>query len=171
MSFYESITAAVPPAFQNPVTQRLDSLGQLCSQSVSRQWNNGLTAAAALPSLATPDTLYEAWALQLAVWQRLQKQGEQWWNGLAAIGAERGELRRANTLSKFFEQEYNLYAQFGELVSGQFTNLLELMDNIQVDYGYWIAQKVHAAHAATEARPHDGVSSTRTRKPAVENAA
>ncbi|WP_432722657.1 hypothetical protein R0381_001547 [Jeongeupia wiesaeckerbachi] len=165
MSFFDSISAAIPPSLQSPDVQRLNSLSQLYAQSASRQWQSGLNAAAALPAYANPETLFEAWALQQAVWQRLQKQGEQWRDGLAAIYAERNQLRRANTMSKFFEQEYNLYAQFGELVSDQFTSLLELIDNIQVDYGYWIAQKqtdtVQTANAPASA---DGVASTRRKQ-------
>ncbi|AOY01183.1 hypothetical protein [Jeongeupia sp. USM3] len=169
MSFYESITAAIPPALQGPATQRLHGLGRLYAQSANRQWHNGLTAAATLPALANPETWFEAWALQQAVWQRLQKQGEQWWSGLTAIHHESGELRRANTMSKFFEQEYNLYAQFGELVGNQFTSLFELMDNIQVDYGYWLAQK-QAGAAVPAGGEHAAVASTRQAR-RVANAA
>ncbi|MBM3115829.1 hypothetical protein [Jeongeupia naejangsanensis] len=165
MSFYDAISAAIPQALQPAGAQRLNGLTQLYAQSASRQWQNGLNTVAVLPAYANPETLFEAWALQQAVWQRLQKQGEQWWNGLATIYAERDELRRANTVSKFFEQEYNLYAQFGELVGDQFTSLLELADNIQVDYGYWIAQKQAAAVQQSKVPASaDGVASTRRKQ-------
>ena len=61
------------------------------------------------------------------------------WN--AWLG-EFSQLRRADTLSEHFEQQYNIAAQFGELLKTQASDLADLQDTLQVDSGYWVARKL-----------------------------
>ncbi|BCL77076.1 hypothetical protein JHS3_28120 [Jeongeupia sp. HS-3] len=152
-------------AIHHVPAHRLHRLGQLYTQSVSRHFNNSLAVATSLPAYLDPQTLVEAWGLQQAVAQRLQKQNQQWWDGMKLLYEESGRLGKANTMSKFFEQEYNLYAQFGSLVSDQLTSLMGLMENVQIDYGYWMAQKQAAQAAPVQAvRPDVAVTRSSSRQ-------
>ena len=57
------------------------------------------------------------------------------------LAEDYSQLRQSNTLSKYVEREYNLVAQWGALLSDQAAQMAGLMENIQVDYGYWLAQQ------------------------------
>jgi hypothetical protein len=76
--------------------------------------------------------------------ERLLQLQQDWWQDWTAWLDEFAQLRRADTLSEHIEQFYNLGAQAAALLKGPTTDLVELQDTIQVDYGYWIARKVRA---------------------------
>jgi hypothetical protein len=94
-----------------------------------------------LPLQLDADAWQQLQAIQAAVLQRWQKYQEGWFEGFAALAQEYAQSRHANTLSKYIEQEYNLVAQFNALVADQASKLAGLLENIQVDYGYWMAQQ------------------------------
>ena len=48
-------------------------------------------------------------------------------------------------MSKFMEKQCNLMSQSALLMTNQATNFVALMENIDVDYGYWASQKVGRA--------------------------
>lgn len=112
-------------------------LGQLMTTSVGNQ----VSTAALLPHLWGIDAWHELLAIQQAVLKRCQQQQQDWVDGCAGVAQEYGQLKLANTLSKFIEQEYNVVAQFNALVVKQAASWAGLLENIQVDYAYWIAQK------------------------------
>ena len=64
-----------------------------------------------------------------------------WVDGCTGLVKEYGQLRQANTASKFMEQEYNVAARFSALLASQATGLIGPLENIQVDFSYWISQK------------------------------
>ena len=47
-------------------------------------------------------------------------------------------------MSKLVEQEFNLVGQLVQLLSNQATNLATLQENVEVDYGYWVHEKIKA---------------------------
>jgi hypothetical protein len=120
---------------------RAQKLHLMLGEFVARGVGYGAATAAVLPMSADPGVWAELQAMQQSVVQRLQKQHQGWIEGFAALAQDYAGLRQANTLSKYVEREYNLVAQFGALVSDQAAQLAGLMENIQVDYGYWIAQQ------------------------------
>jgi hypothetical protein len=122
--------------------QRVQKLHLLLGQMASRSLGNEIASATVLPLRADAGTWQELLAIQQAVWQRLQSQQTDWLQGCTGLAREYGQLRQANTVSKFMEQEYNAVAQFSALLSNQATALIGLMENIQVDYSYWISQKL-----------------------------
>lgn len=80
--------------------------------------------------------------MQQAVWQQLtllERKGE---DGLAAWGQEVAEIKSANTLSKLCEQEFNLIAQLGALISRQTSDFVALMESLQVGYAYWLKDRL-----------------------------
>lgn len=88
----------------------------------------------------------ETWAaliqMQRALQDQLQEQTIGWFKGLAALGREYTQLRAANTMSKIVEQDFDLVAQFGQLVSDQATNVANIFESAQVGYAYWVSEKL-----------------------------
>jgi hypothetical protein len=116
-------------------------LQYLLNQLALRGLGNQMTMACVLPMRTDFQTWEELFAIQAAVWQRLQQQHADWVAGCNAMVQEYSQLKRANTLSKFVEQEYNVFAQMGALMSAQAASFSGLLENLQVDMGYWVAQK------------------------------
>ncbi len=52
------------------------------------------------------------------------------------------QIKGANTMSKLAEREGNIVAQVTQILSSQATDLVGLQENIDVDYSYWINQKL-----------------------------
>ncbi len=103
--------------------------------------------ACMLPVRTDAQTWEELLSMQAAVWQRLQQQQADWVAGCQALVHDYAQLKQANTLSKFVEQEYNAMAQLGALISAQAASLGGLMENLQVDLGYWVTQKQGSAQS------------------------
>ncbi len=120
---------------------RASKLQLLLGQFAMRGVGHGAATAAVLPLSFDSDTWQQLMAMQQAVAQRLAQQQKGWLEGLAALAHERSRIKEANTLSKYVEQEYNLVAQFGALVADQISQYAGLLENTQVDYGYWMAQQ------------------------------
>ena len=133
-----SVTAPVVPTAPLMRAQKMNLMvGQLLARSVSNQ----VSSAAVLPVSFDADTWGELSQIQQAVIRRIQQQQKDWVQGCENIAQEYSQLKLANTMSKFVEQEYNIVAQFGTLLSNQAASWFGLMENIQVDYAYWISQK------------------------------
>lgn len=116
-------------------------LHHLLSQVALRSFHNHLSMACMLPMRTDVQTWEELLSMQAAVWKRLQQQQTDWVTGCHELVQDYAQLKQANTLSKFVEQEYNAIAQLGALISAQVASLGGLMENLQVDLGYWVAQK------------------------------
>ena len=91
-----------------------------------RPHNNGLQAthnswntAALLPFTTRLQTWQELWQMQQAVLQQTQQMQQGWMQGWTAWLGEFGQFKRANTMSKLVEQEFNLLAQLVLLLQGQ----------------------------------------------------
>jgi hypothetical protein len=142
----EPAAAAIPAAATAPAAalQLTQSFLGLLAQSMLRQAQNAAASASVLPLLARRETGGELLDLQAAVVERMLQLQQDWWQDWTAWLDEFAQLRRADTLSEHMEQFYNLGAQAGALLKGPATDLVELQDTIQVDYGYWIARKLRA---------------------------
>ena len=132
----------VPVPVATPLPwQRAQKMQMLLGQLAMRGLDNEMTSATTLPQRLDLSTWSELAALQMAVWQRMQQQQMDWMRGCASLFNEYNQLGAANTLSKLFEQEYNVFAQFGTLLADQASSFMSLLENTQVDYAYWISQK------------------------------
>ncbi|ARN22000.1 hypothetical protein [Piscinibacter gummiphilus] len=118
------------------------SLGQLATHLATSQSAQALQAGAALPAMAfDPAAAREAVDLAGAVARQWWSLQAQWVDGLAELAQEMGEVRQANTVSKFVDQEVNLVQQGLALVSSQATATVRLMENIQVNLAWWVGQR------------------------------
>lgn len=135
---------AMQHALQNAYPAALrqsQNLHSLMSQWATRQASNSVSFGALAHLVQDGAIWHELAEMQTAVQQRLQQQQNVWLEGCTALVAQSLQLKRANTLSKMADQQFNLMGQLQALVSTQTTSLLSLQENIEVDYAYWLAQK------------------------------
>ena len=88
-------------------------------------------------------------------WQRLftlQKGWERDWKDWVLSD----QIKGANTISKLAEREGNIVAQFVQLLGAQGTDLIGLLENIQVDYSYWVHEKLSENGSLLPLRSSDG---------------
>lgn len=138
----DALNKSMPDAAKPAPFRHAQTLMNLTGQWAARNASNSAVSAGVLPLAMDSQTWQELLAMQAAVVQRLQQQQKSWVTGLNGLVQEYAQIKQANTMSKFAEQQFNLMAQFGQLVSLQTTALMGLQENIEVDYGYWAAQKV-----------------------------
>ena len=91
-------------------------------------------------------TFAELLHLQKAAWTRLAELQEGWvedWYGWLQYS---DQAKGANTMSKLVERECNSVAQAVQLMGAQATSLVGLQENIEVDYSYWVNEKLKEQH-------------------------
>jgi hypothetical protein len=127
---------AAAPLAHAVTTQRLTQ-----KQAVHAAQNGALSMM--LMTRFWDPTVWSEWTqLQAAVWQRLQKQNQDWRQGCEILVQDYAQLKQANTMSKLLEKQCNLMTQSAQLLTNQSTNFVALLENIDVDYGYWASQKL-----------------------------
>ena len=120
---------------------------RLAKKYAASMANNGALSLALATRLWDPEVWSESMQLQAAIVRRLQLQGQDWRAGCTLLLEDYGQLRQANTMSKLLEKQCNLSSQLAQLLGNQATNFVALLENIDVDYGYWASQKTSAAPA------------------------
>lgn len=139
------------PAWSTPPmrAQKLQlMLGELMANALSNE-----AGTAVLPFHMSMQDWHELVAIQQAIFTRCGQQYNEWVEGLGQIAADYNQLKAANTVSKYAEQEFNMAAQFQALVSEQLTNWVGLVENIHVDYAYWLSQKREAVLSSSLGAP------------------
>jgi hypothetical protein len=89
------------------------------------------------------ESWHELWQMQAAAWRRMHDLQSGWmedWKNWLQYAAE---VKGANTMTKLVEREGNISAQFVQLLGNQATDLMGLQENIQIDYAFWINQKLN----------------------------
>lgn len=118
---------------------------RLLQKDATHLVNNGALTLALAARLWDPVVWSEWTQLQAAVIERLHAQHENWHKGCAILIEDYGQLRQANTMSKLVEKQSNLLSQSADLMTSQATSFVALLENIDVDYGYWASQKLRPA--------------------------
>lgn len=142
--------ATASPAWPTPPlrAQKLPfMLGELAATALSNE-----AGSAVLPFHMNMQDWHELVAIQQAILTRCGQQYSEWVEGLQQIAADYNQIRAANTVSKYAEQECNVAAQFQALVSNQWINWVGLVENVHVDYAYWLSQKRAVVLSGPEAR-------------------
>ncbi|MEM5428826.1 hypothetical protein [Cupriavidus oxalaticus] len=136
---------------QPAAMQRALMLQTLTSGWAMRTAGTGAKALNLAPFSMDTQLLAELLQFQSAIVQRLQAQQQEWLHGWATWLQERAQVKRANTVSKLVEQEFDLLARAVLLASNQMVDLMTLQENIEVNSGYWIGQML-AARTEQEAQ-------------------
>jgi hypothetical protein len=112
----------------------------------TRAAGTGIATTVLLPWRIDPQCLpqlwFELWQMQASVWLRQCQLEENWLQRWFAWAQECTQARGANTMSKLVEQEFDLVGQWHEMMSGQATDVVSLLENLDVNYGYWVAEKL-----------------------------
>jgi hypothetical protein len=129
---------AVAPLAHAMTTQRL------AQKRVAQVAQNGVFSVALATHFWDPTIWSDLLQLQTAIWLRLQKQNQDWQKGCKILAADYAQIKQANTMSKLLEKQCNLMSQSALLLTNQGTNFVALLENIDVDYGYWASQKLQS---------------------------
>jgi hypothetical protein len=129
------------PAAQPAALLQAGNFGTLVGESATRRATSG-AATAMLPLALRFESLPELVAMQASVLNRMQQLQQGWLHGWNLWLQEFGELKRANTMSEHVEQQFNLASSVGVLLKDQVSDLLNLQENVEVGYSYWLAQKL-----------------------------
>lgn len=106
---------------------------------------------AAWPAMALdPAVAGEAIDLARAMHRQWMSLQAQWVDGLTELAQEAGEIRHANTVSKYVDQEVNLVQQTVALVSTQATATVRLLENFQVNLAWWVNRHAQGALARAQ---------------------
>ena len=149
------LPALAAPAASAEVRTRMPMLdhaikaGALQRNSAARAVGNAASTAQLFAQGLEPETLAELVQMQQAAWRRLLTLQESWLAGWTAWLRYADQLKGANTMAKLVERECNIGAQFTQLIGGQATDLVALQENIEVDYFYWVNEKLEARRAAS----------------------
>ncbi|MGX7703401.1 hypothetical protein [Methylobacterium sp. Gmos1] len=119
-------------------------VGELATRSTA----NAVGTAQLLSESPDSDTIGELYEMHGAFVKQLCKIDQDWRAGLLRVYEGSLQLRKANTLSKVIEQEYNLIGQYGDLATNYMTSVTTLIDNTTVGYSYWLSKKIQAARSA-----------------------
>ena len=114
----------------------------LQSDWATRSMQNASASAQVFALGIDADSAEELLQMQHAAWQRLfalqSSWAQDWKNWIQYSDLIKG----ANTTFKFVEREGNIVAQCVQLLSKQAADLMGLQENIDVDYSFWINQKL-----------------------------
>ncbi len=112
----------------------------------ARSSHNAMLSAALLPTATTPlQALQELMELQQASQQQALRLQQQWLRRWATLWQEHRQMRQPNTVSKWMEEHFNLAAQTLDLLGQQACELANLEENVGVNYGYWVQQRLVVA--------------------------
>lgn len=123
------------------IVEHLLKRHSLLSRQLAQATHNGWNTAALLPFTTRLQTWQELCQMQQAVAQQMQQLQQGWMQNWTAWLGEFAQFKRVNTMSKLVEQEFNLIAQFVLLLQAQATDLTDLQENLEVNYGYWLSQQ------------------------------
>jgi hypothetical protein len=135
-------TKALLPAATPHMRKAADVLGNWAARAAG----TGVATAALLPlsidPRSWPHLWSELWQMQDAVWHRQRQMQDNWLRGWLVWADECTQARGANTMSKLAAQEFDLLAQWQELVSDQATDVVSLLENLEINYAYWVNEKL-----------------------------
>ncbi len=150
-----SASLAIPPSRRDveSAPQRLPSTAHpllhhalrataLQSDWAARAMGNASATAQVFALGIDMETWDELLQMQQAAWRRLFTLQSNWMEEWKNWIQYSDQIRGANTMSKLAEREGNIVAQLTQILSGQATDLVGLQENIDVDYSYWIHEKL-----------------------------
>lgn len=113
----------------------------LLTRHLAKHAQHSMTTAAMLSQLTQPQTWQELCQIQEAIMQQTYQLQQNWISDWNAWLGEFAQIKQANTMSKLVEQEFNLVGQFVRLLQNQATDWVGLLENVEVNYGYWLSEK------------------------------
>jgi len=115
---------------------------QLHAAWATRAMGNASATAQVFAMGVDSETVKEIVDMQQAVWERIWALQKTWARDWQRWVQYAEQVKGANTMSKLVEREANIAAQFTQLLSNQATDWVGLQENVDVDYSYWINEKL-----------------------------
>lgn len=115
---------------------------RLLSNHWAKQGHHSLNSAVLFAQ--QPQVWQEIAQIQQAVWQQTFKLQQNWMNDWNTWIGEFNQMKKANTMSKMLEQEFNVLGLFMQLIQNQTTDWVSLLERIEINYGYWLNEKINA---------------------------
>lgn len=137
-----TVAAAAPPGAGAPLQRTV-----LANELASTCAGNVVGTVQLLAEAPDSDTIGEIYAMQAAFVRQLWTIEQEWRAGWLQICQGAVSLRKANTLSKVVEQDYNLVGQAGDLMVNAVTSTASLIESATVGYSYWLSNKIDALHS------------------------
>lgn len=143
LTYLRSATQQPAPRTHVPPLDHAMKAYTLQRNAVARAIGGSTATAQLLAFGIDAETWNQVLQMQVAALQRLHVLQQGWLKGWIAWTRYADQTKGANTMSKLVEREYNIVAQFTQLLTEQVTGLMELQENIEVGYSYWVAEKLH----------------------------
>lgn len=89
-----------------------------------------------------PSTMTEAWELGMSTFERSAALQKSWMNDWAEWMSYAQSLPDTDTVPKYLAQSGNIVLQAQAQMVSQISELSELVDNVSVNYGFWLSQQV-----------------------------
>ena len=140
-SFVKPLSSGTTPA--HPLVNHAMKNAELRANWAARSVINASMTAQVFAHGLDIEGWRQLWQLQAAVWQRAQELQAGWienWTNWLHYAAQ---VKGANTMTKLLEREGNISVQFGQLLSNQATDLMGLQENVEIDYAFWVNQKLN----------------------------
>ena len=136
---------AVPKPVQKTNIAPLDHAMRaraITTDRVARGTAAGMATMQLLARGLDAGTIMELVSMQDAVLARYKALSAGWVQGWQAWAKYADQLKGANTMAKFVERECNIAGQAMALLMKQMTAISGLQENIEVDYAYWVSEKL-----------------------------
>jgi hypothetical protein len=128
--------------------EHFEKARQIQGNYLARTTRNNIAVAQLFAKGLDAQDWHELFRINQAAWQQLGDLQSDWARDWRAWLDFAGSLKGANTMSKFVEREGNIFAQAVSQLGAQATDFAGLLENIDVDYGYWLQEKLAAKDAA-----------------------
>lgn len=133
---------ASPPAATPLMHKAVNVVGNWAARTA----DTGIATAALLPwcldPKSWPQIWQELWQMQEAVWRQQSQMQSTWMQGWVALSDEFTQARGANTMTKLVEQQFDLVTQWQTLLRDQSTDVVRLLENLEINYAYWVNEKL-----------------------------
>jgi hypothetical protein len=144
-----SVADAAKVAAQNSppaATPLMHKAANVMGNWAARAAGTGIATATLLPwqidPQSWPQIWLEMWQMQESVWQRQLRLQNSWLQGWVDWTNESTQARGANTMTKLVEQEFDLVVRWQQLLRDQATETASLLENLEINYAFWINEKL-----------------------------
>jgi len=116
-----------------------DVVGRMARRQLELQQGLAMALLSPRPDLGLVAEIIQ---LQQAALNRMATVQTESMAKLGELAASASGIRQANTMSKLMDQEYDLLAGLGAIMQAQSTAMVELMESLQIGFGYLVAQRL-----------------------------
>ncbi len=137
-----SKTLRTTPTTALPQLDHAMKHGHLTAERATRMLETMTTTAEVFSTGIDAKSMGELLEMRRAIEQRCLNLQKSWFDSWRQWALYSAGVTNANTLSKLSEREINISLQAGQIVQQQVTGVLTLLENIEIEYAYWLQNKL-----------------------------